>query len=419
MSENQNTCAVWENNSCVKCEKLPYVIIIVLLLIISVLAFFVWKNYNMIFKWGPKIENTNLINSTNSWAVVASDIKVTVVWDKRCPECPTPAISEQLKKLPFLASAQFETVDFSDAWIQDLLKANDIKTLPAFLLNTKNVPDAEFAKYLVETPAWLFSLNVWAEFDPFGEMCNNKIDDNGDNLVDCADPTCAKDFTCAPKVDRPVADLYIMSYCPYGLQAQKWYLEVMSKLGKVADVNIKFVQYVMHEQKEADENVVQYCIQKNEKAKYTKYLNCFLAVEGKNEACRKEAQIDEKKLTTCIDSTKKEIDLEWAFKKAAEKRQKLIQEWKLEEAKYVYEEFDIDKKSALASWVQWSPTFVLNGIKLDKMGRTAKAYADAICSSFKNKPKDCEQIFQDINFDPMFGFTTGNWANSANSWCAQ
>jgi hypothetical protein len=53
----------------------------------------------------------------------------------------------------------------------------------------------------------------------------------------------------------------------------------MSKLGEVADVNVKFVQYIMHGQKEADENVVQYCIQKEQKDKYIDYLNCFLAEE--------------------------------------------------------------------------------------------------------------------------------------------
>jgi hypothetical protein len=53
----------------------------------------------------------------------------------------------------------------------------------------------------------------------------------------------------------------------------------MSKLSKVADINVKWVPYVMHGQKEADENVIQYCIQKNEKDKYVKYLNCFLAEE--------------------------------------------------------------------------------------------------------------------------------------------
>jgi hypothetical protein len=55
----------------------------------------------------------------------------------------------------------------------------------------------------------------------------------------------------------------------------------MDKLGKVADVNIKFVQYIMHGQKEADENVVQYCIQKEQEPKYLKYLKCFLEADGK------------------------------------------------------------------------------------------------------------------------------------------
>lgn len=404
MSEEKNTCSTTQGESCVKCEKLPYVIIIVLLIIISVLAFFVWKNYNVIF-WGKnKIENNNTnTTSTNTSWTVASDVTVKVIWDKRCPECPTKQISDQLKKLPFLAWAKFEEVDFSDEWIKDFVKANNIKALPAFLLNTKNVSDSQFAWYLQETPAWLYSLNVWAEFDPFGEVCDNWVDDNGDKLIDCADTTCSKDIKCAPKVDKPVADLYIMSYCPYGLQAQKWYLEVMSKLSSVADINIKFVPYVMHDQKEADENVVQYCIQKEQRETYTKYLNCYLAEEGKWAACRKEAKVDETKLTSCITATKKEFSVD---EKMAEKSESKP-----------YPDFDINKDEATKAWVQWSPTFVLNGIKLEKVWRNAKAYAEAICSTFKNKPKECEQKFQDITFDPMFGFTSNG--SNASSGCGK
>ena len=73
-------------------------------------------------------------------------------------------------------------------------------------------------------------IGVGAEFDPYAEVCDNNVDDNTDGAIDCADTTCSKALACAPKVERPVADLYIMSYCPYGLQAQKGYLEVMSKL---------------------------------------------------------------------------------------------------------------------------------------------------------------------------------------------
>lgn len=397
MSENKNTCEVGENSNCVKCEKLPYVIIIVLLIIISVLAFFVGKNYDVIFNWWNKVWNV----TTGSWNVASSDIVVKIVWDKRCSECQTDVITDSLKKVPFLAWATFEQMDFADEWAKDFIKANWITALPAFLLNTNNVPDAQFAQYLTATPAGLYSLNVWSEFDPFWEVCGNTVDDNEDWLVDCADPKCSKDLTCAPKVERPVADLYIMSYCPYWLQAQKWYLEVISKLSKVADINVKWVPYIMHGQKETDENVVQYCIQKNEKEKYAKYLNCFLAAEWKEAECRKEAWINEANLTSCIDETKKQFSIDEKMKDTSKQ----------------YPDFDIDREEALAAWVQWSPTFVLNGIKIDKIGRNAKAYADAICSTFENKPAECDQDFQSVNFDPMFGFTS-NGAN-ADSGCAQ
>jgi len=388
MSESQNTTC----NQ--KIEKLPYIIIIVLLIIISVLTFFVGKNYEVIFKGETKnVSQWNI--STNN------EITVQVIGDMRCSECPTEAILVQLKQLPFLNGAQFKEMDFSDEWVKELLQANEIKTLPAFLLNTNNVSDAQFAQYLEPTKAGLFSLNVWAEFDPYAEVCDNGIDDNGDGAIDCADTTCAKSFSCAPKVDKPVADLYIMSYCPYGLQAQKGYLEVMSKLSKVADINIKWVPYIMHGQKETDENVIQYCIQKEQKDTYTKYLNCFLAAEWKEVQCRKEAGVDEKKLTSCIETTKKEFSIDEKMKDTSKQ----------------YPDFDIDKEEALAAGVQWSPTFVVNGIKIDKIGRNAKAYADAICSTFKEKPVECEQEFQNINFDPMFGFTS-NGAN-ADSGCAQ
>lgn len=396
MSENQNTTCAVGDESCKRCEKLPYVIIIVLLIIISVLAFLVGKNYNTIFN-----KQSNIVTTSNWTGEVVSDLVIKVIWDKRCSDCQTSTITDSLKKVPFLAWAKFEEVDFLDEWVKDIVKANEIKALPAYLLSNNNISDKDFVSYLTKTPAGLYSLNVWSKFDPLWEICNNGTDDNDDWLADCKDTKCSADISCAPKVDRPVADLYIMSYCPYGLQAQKWYLEVMSKLSSVADINVKFVQYIMHEQKEADENVVQYCIQKEQKQTYTKYLNCFLAEEWKWAACRKEAKIDEKKLTSCIDKTKKDFKVDEKMKDTSKQ----------------FPDFDLNKEEALKAWVQWSPTFVLNGIKLDKVWRNAKAYAEAICSTFKNKPKECEQEFQNVNFDPMFGFTSNG--SNANSWCAQ
>lgn len=380
------------------------IVIIILLVIIAILAFFVWKNI-----WGKdsSLVSNNSSNVSVSWSsTTPSNLSVTVIWDKRCTDCRTDELVKWLKeaenawKVKFLWNAKFEVKDFWDKWVKEMLKANEITKLPAVLLNSKSW-ESQFDNYLKETKAKLYSLELWAKFDPYAEICTNNVDDNWDNLIDCLDPTCSKEFKCAPKVDKPLAELYVMSYCPYWLQAEKWYLEVMSKLWKVADVKIKFVQYVMHWQKEADENVKQHCIQEEQNDKYITYLKCFLDKEWKWEECKKEAKLDENKLNSCVDKTKKD------FK---------VDELMADKSKQ-YPDFDLNKENALKAWVQWSPTFVLNWIKLDDIWRDAKSYADAICSTFKTKPKECEQQFQNISFDPMFGFTTWQWANQANPQC--
>jgi len=89
----------------------------------------------------------------------------------------------------------------------------------------------------------------------------------------------------------------------------------------------------MHEQKEADENTVQYCIQKNEKEKYAKYLNCFLAEDNKNEACRKEVGINETLLSSCIAEADKEFNISEKMKDTSKR----------------FPDYDINKKEALAA----------------------------------------------------------------------
>lgn len=393
---------MWENQNN-SYNNVLYIVIIILLVIISWLSFLVGKNFNTIFlSWNnSNSNNSNLEDKdiVSTWTTTWWE--VIVLSDKRCSDCQTETIVSSLKQIPFLSTSNFKEIDYMTDEGKKIYKENSLTTLPAFLFTTNTYSDSQFVQYLKKTPSWKFTLEVWSEFDPNAEICDNQIDDNEDSKIDCEDTSCSKNFKCSPKVDRPVADLYIMSYCPYGLQAQKWYLEVMSKLSKVADINIKWVPYVMHEQKEADENVVQYCVQKEQKDKYLSYLQCFLKEDNKNEACRKESKIDEKKLTSCIDKTKKEFNVD---EKMADKTKQ-------------FPDFDIDKEEATKAWVQWSPSFVVNGILVDKIGRDAKSYADAICSTFKTKPKECDETFQNITFDPMFWFTS-NWAN-ADAWCSQ
>lgn len=344
----------------------PYIVIIVLLFVICILSFFTWKNYDNLMSW-----------------FVAKNTEITVLFDSNCDEkkcMPTDMILENLKNIPLLQGVEkYDTIDYrSEEWTK-LYSDLNLKNLPVVLFNNNNFGNSteaiDFKKYLGEKINNFYVLDIGSKYDP-----NFKI----------------------PKADKPTADLYIMSYCPYWLQAQKWILEVMSKLWNVADINIKFVDYVMHDKQESDENTVQYCIQKEQKDKYNQYLNCFLW-NWENEACRKEAWIDENKLSTCIASADEEFKINYNMENPTSR----------------FPSYLVHTEDNKKYWVAWSPTFVLNWVKIEAMGRTATDYATAICDSFNQKPEECEQEFQDIAFDPMFGFTTWNWANAVNSGCGQ
>lgn len=366
------------------------IFIIIIVILVAIIFGLVW------FIAGQKTPNILENNNNKEWNSknISWEINITVIWDKRCSDCNTDLILNQIKQAPFLMSANFEVKDFSDEDVEKLLKENSIKNLPAFIFSTNNLNDWwSMSPYLTETPGWLFKLEVWSKFDPYAEICNNWVDDNNNGSIDCEDETCNKELSCAAKVDKPKAELFIMSYCPFGTQAQKGFLEAMLKLKNVADMKIKFVHYLMHEKKEWDENLVQYCIQKEQDSKFTDYLQCFLKA-WERESCRTEVWIDETKLQACITTTEETINYSESLADTSNK----------------FPSFNLDKEDAMKYWVQGSPSFVLNGILVENAWRNAKAYADLICDSFKEKPEVCNEEFNDTTYDPNFWFTSNGQA---------
>ena len=155
-----------ENNN--SNNNLLIVVIIILLIIIAVLAFIIWKwvwsnDWNNLNTWDNTTTNTdNLVNPIG-------DIKVSIIDDKRCTNCQTDALIAQLKQIPFMSNSELDVKDFSDSWIEDYLKDNWITMLPAVILSTNQVWDADMQQYLSPLKDWQYSLNIWANFDPFAE----------------------------------------------------------------------------------------------------------------------------------------------------------------------------------------------------------------------------------------------------------
>lgn len=365
------------------------IVIVIMAVIIAVMWFFLWK----MTSW----------TSDNPQVEKYDELSLKVLYDERDTQTDVDLIVDEITKLPSLSEADVEKLEFTKDNLSDYMIENNLSYLPAIIFSTNNFDVSndpqqvtqngqvapKINSYLQALPSGEYDLPLGTTFDPFAEICDNGIDDNGDGAIDCEDNSCSKQLTCAEKVETPKAELFIMSYCPYGLQAQKWFLEAMLDLGEYADMEIKFVDYLMHGEKEWEENIAQYCIQEEQADKYQDYLKCFLD-SWEIESCRAEALIDENALSSCIDNTKEMIDYENVIANSTSN----------------YPAFNLHTDENTEYGVQGSPTFVLNGIKVDWAWRSAKAFADLICDSFIDKPEICDKDFNSTTYDPNFWFTS-------------
>ncbi len=189
------------------------------------------------------------------------------------------------------------------------------------------------------------------------------------------------------KSDKPKVELFVMTECPYGTQAEKGIIPVLELLGDKIDGQISFVHYFMHGDKEEQETYRQVCIREEQPDKYLAYLKCYLEGDGKADstgyiangkdpgACIKEAKVSETKLKSCIS--------------------------KSSEAYY-----KTDSAASQAAGVQGSPTLVING-QIVNSGRSPSAFLQTICSAFNTAPSECEETLDSTNPSAGFGYSAG------------
>lgn len=186
----------------------------------------------------------------------------------------------------------------------------------------------------------------------------------------------------APDRERPEAELFVMSFCPYGVQAENFMKDVVDLLGTKADVRVRFIANVqgdtvdsvrsLHGVNEAMEDLRQLCIMKHyDQATFWNYLteineNCYSKYRDTEalDACWREAAatagIDAEKIDSCS--------------KSAEGLGLL----------------KADEQVADEYGVTGSPTLIINGQRYSG-ARTPEAYKQGICSGFITQPGECSQ----------------------------
>jgi len=212
--------------------------------------------------------------------------------------------------------------------------------------------------------------------------------------------------TNVPKTDKPVVELFVMSYCPYGTQAEKGILPAARALGNTVDFKIRFVYYSMHGEKEVKENLNQYCIQKEQPDKYLTYLACFL-----NDSIGQGSDAD---VSACLVSNKIDTTKLDACKAAADTQFNVMKNFN-DKASWLngnFPKFDIDAAANTKYGVGGSPTLVINGVQ-SNAGRDSVSYLKAICAAFNNAPTECSTQLSSTQPGPGFGYDSVGAANAA------
>ena len=175
------------------------------------------------------------------------------------------------------------------------------------------------------------------------------------------------------KTDKPEVQLFVMSFCPYGQQAENAMKPVVDLLGSKASIEPHFIVSIsgdtinsLHGEYEATEDMRQACIWKNYDQEtfwtYVDYLNnnCDrnnLDICWKDAA--KEANVDTAKIEDCVETEGLTL-------------------------------MKAEEQLSNANGVSGSPTLIINGARYNG-ARTPDAYKQAICSAFTTQPSECSE----------------------------
>ncbi|OQX85596.1 MAG: hypothetical protein B6D55_07170 [Candidatus Omnitrophica bacterium 4484_70.2] len=278
-----------------------------------------------------------------------------------------------MKKLKLIIILSFLVVNNLFAQTHALKIKNKVKNfLTQYLLPPDTRLEILEEKYLKDKKLYRFKLRISQKYikDIYATEDGELIFLEGINTkefiqqIKRMEAERRKKIESIPKKEKANIQIFVMSYCPFALQIEKAFLPVYRLLKEKINFKLRFVDYTMHGEKECEENLRQYCIQKEEKRKIIDYLDCFIHKKDYKE-CFKEVKINERKVGNCIERIKKKFE----FKD---------------------NKFELDEELNKKYKIIGSPTFVINDVVIN-VERSPEAIKELICTTLKNKPSLCKK----------------------------
>jgi len=303
-------------------------------------------------------------------------VDVIVLNAKECTTCDTSNIirsSEQI--FPGLVT---KNVDVSSEEGKKLVEELGITKLPAYL----------FEDAVTNTNTWKTNVRMKTFFEKSGDYYKLGDDVTGASyFVDNeAREKYYESMGLTPGDGKPQLDFYVMSYCPYGNQAEELVKEVYDVLGDKAEFNPHYVIYSNY-----GGGGPSYCL--DEESKYCSMHGIQELNQGIREVCVDKYMGIEKYFDFVVEMNKKcnsrNADSCWqAVAESLGLDVKKITDCEKNEGLEIAAE---DKRLNDLLGVSGSPTIFIEGDKYAG-ARSAAGYQNALCAKYDEKPSECGEV---------------------------
>jgi hypothetical protein len=245
---------------------------------------------------------------------------------------------------------------------------DDIKDLGLLYSFTITIPSqGQYTSYITKNGRMLFTSGYDAS-----EFKNAVL--SGDVAIEeekAESPTVAEN-----KSDRPEVQLFLMSFCPYGNQAEEIIMPVAELLADSADVVPHYIvsksgstYSSLHGEQELNQDVRELCVYKYQPELYWDFLKQI------NADCTYE------NADTCWTASAQKVGINVAT----------ISQCQQQEAEAL---LDQEIAATTEYQVTGSPTLVINGT-IYNGNRTSEAYKEAVCNAFNNAPDECSATLEE------------------------
>ncbi len=303
-------------------------------------------------------------------------VPVTLLTSEDCTSCDASGILGQLRTI--WKGIDITEVDVSSSEGQKLASA----------LKATVVPVLFFHASVADSQQWKTAPQLAGAFDNLngGYVLKNSFVNAKFFIDDQARVAYYKDIGVSKGDNRPQIDFFVMSYCPYGNQAEEAIKPAFDKLKDRADFNPRWVFYSnyggggptycvdqdskycsMHGIQEANQDIREDCVKQTYDT--GKFFDFALAMNSKCSA---------QNADTCWKGVADSLDIDTTKVQSC-----------FDQNKVLIGKRDLELGNKLG--VQGSPSVFIDG---EEYGgpRTAEGYLSALCAAFDEKPAECDGV---------------------------